>query len=444
MTLQKVVWAEGMVLGQQHFQAWDSYVEKSQQLFNVAVAPLGWGFSHLDIDEESLKSGVFRIRKFTAVFPCGNLVQYDFSASSPLSCEISTSDGNQISIYIGLPFNSGVSGISGYSTNGQLCRWEANYERVADQYDNSREREILLARHNLSLFKGESAGDQFSILKVAEITSDGNDDFSLSNGFIPTSCRLGATTQLKFEIQRLADLFAAKAKILKDRIRQYGSRVGDYGPNELSSFLLLQVLNPAAAELRHFHENSEIHPANLYRSLIRIASVLQCYQQNTELNDLPAYDHKNLSDVFYKIVKMLRASIDAVMPSMTMGMKLQRESEVLYSVDSIDIVQLDKASFYLAVSMDSDDITWFKELPRKVKVGARPDIEMILASAMPGVRLTHTQRPPNRLPIKSGYENFRLEQKGTYWDRVLEERSIALFLTREFASATVELISVEE
>jgi type VI secretion system protein ImpJ len=242
----------------------------------------------------------------------------------------------------------------------------------------------------------------------------------------------------------LSELFSAKAKVLRDRIRQFGAKIADYGPSELSSFLLLQVLNPAATQLRHFAGSAEAHPESLYRTLIDIASVLQCYKSGSEPNDIPPYDHNNLSKVFGELDRLLRSLIDAVMPSMTMGIKLHRENELLYSVDSIDILLFEKASFYLAVTLDNDDASWFQQFPRKIKMGARADIETIVASAMPGVILTHTQRPPNRLPIKSGYEYFRLEPKGEFWGRVVEDRSLALFLTKKFAHANVELVTVED
>ncbi len=444
MTLQKVVWAEGMVLGQQHFQTWENYVEKRQQLFSQAAAPLSWGLIQLEVDTESLKAGVFRLNRCTAIFQCGNLVQYDASTSVPLSCDLTVDDEEEVTVYLGLPIGSAVNGISGYSGNGQLCPWQADYQKVSDLYDSSREREILLARHNLVLTKGGNNSEQLSFLKLAVLRSDGTGGYTLSPSFIATVCRVGASDALRGSVQRLSELFSAKANVLKDRIRQSGSRIADYGPSELSSFLLLQALNPAAAQLKHLAENTDAHPEQLYRALIDIVSVLQCYKSDTKLTDIPAYKHGDLSNVFRRLDELLRSLIDSVMPSLTTGIKLRRETEMLYSVDAIDIMLLEKASFYLAVTLDNDDTSWFHDFPRKVKVGARSDIETIIASAMPGVRLTHSQRPPNRLPIKSGYEYFRIEPKGEFWDRVVEERSMALFLTVVFMNASVELITVEE
>jgi type VI secretion system protein ImpJ len=444
MTLQKVVWAEGIVLGQQHFQHWESYVEKRQQLLSQAAAPLGWGVIQLDVDMASLKVGIFRLNKCSAILPCGSVIEYDAISAAPLSCDLSDTGSADVTIQVGLPSGSSVKGISGYNANRELCRWEADYQNVPDLYDGSRQREVLLARHNLLLIMGSDANDQYSLLKIANLVSDGTGGYSLSNRFIPTVCRIGASEVLRGIVQRLSELFSAKVRLLKERMRQYGSRIADYGPSELSSFLLLQALNPALAQLRHYAGNPDAHPESLYRTLIDIVAVLQCYKADFGSNEIPVYAHADLSKVFLGLDELLRTLIDAVMPTMTSGLVLKRETELLYAVDSIDILLLENASFFLAVTMDSEDASWFREFPRKVKMGARSDIEMIIASAMPGVMLTHTQRPPNRLPIKSGYEYFRLEPKGEFWDKVVDDRSLALFLTREFAKSSFELITIEE
>jgi type VI secretion system protein ImpJ len=442
MTLQKVVWAEGIVLGQQHFQTWETYIENRQQFLARAAAPLAWGVIQLEVDVDSLKAGLFRLNRCSAILPCGNLVQYDASNSTPLSCELNESNGEGVEIHLGLPVGSGVNGISGYSTNDQLCHWKAEHQKVPDLYDSSREREILLARQNLILTKHADSGDKFSSLKIAELHRDGAGGYTLSKEFIPTLCRIDASDVLCGYVQGLSELFADKAKVLRKRVREYGANIADYGPNELSSFLLLQVLNPAATLLKHFAGSVEAHPENLYRTLIDIASVLQCYESDSEPEKIPPYDHNNQGIVFAGLDQLLRSLIDAVMPSMPMGVMLNRENELLYSVDSIDILLFKKTSFYLAVTVDNDDASWFKEFPRKVKMGARSDIEMIITSAMSGVILTHAQRPPNRLPIKNGYEYFRLETKGEFWKKVVEDRSLALFLPREFVRANVEFVTV--
>ena len=75
-------------------------------------------------------------------------------------------------------------------------------------------------------------------------------------------------------------------------------------------------------------------------------------------------------------------------------------------------------------------------------MGARESLESIVASALPGVTLTHSQRPPNKLPVKAGYEYFYLEPRGEFWEGIQAERALGVFLAQEFTSATLEFISV--
>ena len=444
MALHKVVWAEGILLGRQHFQSWCASVEKGRQLPSRGTAPHAWGVIQLHVDLESLKAGVFRLNQCVAILPCGNLIDYDSIDGTPLSCDLNDGAGEDLSIHIGLPVGSTVNGSSGHGSDGQLCRLEAECQQVYDPHDSGCQRGTLLLQHNRMPIKGDSANDQWSLLKIAELVSDRSGGYSLSPKFIPTVCHVGASDVLRGSIQSLSELFFAKGRVLRERIRQYGSNIADYGPNELSGFLLLQVLNSAAAQLLYFANNSDIRPEYLYRAFIEIASVLQCYEADFEPNEIPVYDHSDLSQVFFGFDELLRSLIDTVVPSMTAGLKLIRKTEVLYAVESIDIMLLEKSSLYLAVYLDNDDTAWFNEFSRKVKLGACFDIDTIVASVMPGVTLTHTQRPPYRLAVKRGFEYFRIEQTGECWDKVVEDRSIALFMTQKFSKAKVELIALEK
>ena len=66
----------------------------------------------------------------------------------------------------------------------------------------------------------------------------------------------------------------------------------------------------------------------------------------------------------------------------------------------------------------------------------------MIASSLPGVSLSHCQRPPNRLAIKSGYEYFRVEPHGSSWQQVLEEQSLSLFVPFDLQSATIDIVTV--
>ncbi|MBN2689398.1 MAG: type VI secretion system baseplate subunit TssK [Gammaproteobacteria bacterium] len=90
---QKPVWAEGVILGQQHFQRWDSYYQKEQEfLFDaLGFAPFLWGVISLELDSQLLVSGKFLLKKCIARLPGGMMVNFDSRSGNLLSCNLDNS-----------------------------------------------------------------------------------------------------------------------------------------------------------------------------------------------------------------------------------------------------------------------------------------------------------------------------------------------------------------
>ena len=136
--------------------------------------------------------------------------------------------------------------------------------------------------------------------------------------------------------------------------------------------------------------------------------------------------------------------LDIIIPSRMAALSLKRENDNLYGVDSIDSKILQDATLFLAVMSDTADPTWTEQFIRQIKVGSQANLDAIIASALPGVNLTHTQRPPNKLPVKTGYEYFRIEPKGEFWAQIVSERSLNVFVPHAFSQAKIELVMVDE
>ena len=67
--IKQVVWTEGMLLGQQHFQLWDRYTHARQNFQRETIAPLSWGLVSVDIDHDSLQNGQFQLSDYSVIFP---------------------------------------------------------------------------------------------------------------------------------------------------------------------------------------------------------------------------------------------------------------------------------------------------------------------------------------------------------------------------------------
>ncbi len=442
--LHKVIWAEGIFLGQQHFQAWDRYQENSRQQRSRALHPFAWGLLSLNIDEKLLENGLFRLQECSAIFPDGRLVAYNAAQDEPLACELRAGGGEMVEIYLGLPANDKVKGISGYADRSQLCGWQAAYRQLGDEYDGDREREVLLARPNLMLLTDRDAREQFVSFKVVQLINEGDGSYRLVREFIPPVVRLGASAYLKGLLGRMLEGLGARLRALNDRRRQFGGGPGEFARTDPAQFLLLQNLNAAYPQLLHFQQCPDLGPEPLYRLLCQLVGGLCAFSPELEVSSLPRYQHAELTPVFQAFERLLGSLINFSSTAPSAALKLTRESEALLSVEGLDPQSLQQSTWFLEVLYEAEDPLWITDFGRQIKVASRGTIELTVASALPGVRIVHTQRPPNKLSVKSGCEYFRLEPRGDFWSKVLEEGSLALFLPQHLAGAGIELVRVQE
>ncbi len=444
VALHKVLWAEGMFLGQQHFQLWDRYYENYHSLATRSISPLGWGLLALSLDDEALQNAQYRIRAAQVIFPDGRLVSYDAEEDGPLVLQLEGGHSERIEIYLGLPANRAAAGINGYRSNGQLCAWRADYRTVSDEYDPQRQREVMLGRPNLQLLTGEASRENLTWIKLDEVVSDGEGGYSRVAEYVPPAARIGASGHLTGLVQRLIELFSAKVRVLNERRRQLSSSVADFGHSDVSNFLVLQALSGAIPLLRHFQAHPELHPEQLYQLLARVIGSLCPFSFDLEVSAITPYRHGDLTAVFASLEGQLRQLIEVAMPTKILSVKLKREAANLYSADAIDSELLAHNTFFLAVYAEFDDPMWVAKFERQVKVGARPDIEALITSALPGARVKHTPRPPSNMPVKSGFEYFRIEPRGEFWDRIVGDQTLAVFLPNEFARVKMEVVTVQE
>ncbi|RFA29845.1 hypothetical protein CAI21_08400 [Alkalilimnicola ehrlichii] len=189
--LRKVVWAEGVFLGQQHFQLWDRYLEKYQHLRAKSLSPFNWGILSHRIDSDSLANGQYKLLACDVIFPDGRLVSYEGNADEALSCQLDAS-GDHVEVMLAIPSNDSVSGIAGYQNNSRLGAWAASFDQIPDEHDPARVREVMVGRPNLRLFQTGEPQEHFVSVKLAELVRGVDGAFALNKKFVPPVCHLEA------------------------------------------------------------------------------------------------------------------------------------------------------------------------------------------------------------------------------------------------------------
>lgn len=439
-----VIWSEGTLLTQHYFQQWDRFQEQSHRLRTRMQSGLLWGLVELTIDEASLENGIFRILKLQWLLPNGRLVLFSEESSKSLTFDLLKQKKESYDLYCCLPLNEQVSGISGYLNKDQLTSGYADYVDVADRYDTDRVSEVMLEQPNLILLSGEEAKDQFYSIKIAQLLRVGEHQYECDKKFVPTVVLANASGILLDSLRRIIETIEAKITVLNERRRSFSGDVTEFGQSDLAHFLLLEALQTELPELQHYYTQQSVHPEKIYLSVSRLIGRLKAFHEAVDDVKTINYDHENLTKTFSTIEYLLNNLMNVVLPTRVIKINLDRETSVLYAANGIDSAYLESHTFFIAVYMVAADTSWIDRFAQHIKVGSRQQIESIVASALPGVKITHTQRPPSKLPVRSGYEYFRIDPYGPYWTRVQADRSLALFVSQEFEQAKIDLVTVKE
>ena len=442
--MSKIVWAEGLFLSQQHFQAWDKHLERSQYMRQILLNPFAWGIITLSIDQEPLELGRFQVREASALFQDGRMVNYQGSSDAPLACDLHAPGGDALAVYLALPANNHVSGISGYPQRSQISGWLADYREFEDTFDVSRKREILVARPNLHLLTDKEALGAFLSIKIAEVVHDGDQRYRLLDTFIPPVCRLSASPMLVQRLGRIVEALNAKRKQIESAREGCDDGASGFASRDPNNHALLQSLNGILPQLKHLANNPDLHPEQLYRQLCQVAGSFCSYHNKATIDSIPPYHHNDLTQVFQKLDTLLSLLLDLKTASKATALVLNKETDHLLSCIGIPSRLFSDETFFIETLFEAEDPGWITDFARQIKVTARSALETSVASALPGVRLIHTQRPPAKLATRSGCEYFRLEPRGDFWNQMISEGSLAIYLPHPFSASNIKIVTVEE
>ena len=440
-TLYRPVWAEGVMLSQQHMQAQEAYLDAQAARRYRTLHAGSYGFDRLEFDLSALSHNCLAINYLTCIFENGSLLE--FTASPGRELQLQLPDELEVGeVMLALPANRAVDNIDGYPDRGQLAGFRADFLDLPDYHDPERRREVMVALPNISLLMDAPAAGEFDCLPCCRLRRNSQGGIVLDPDFVPPLLNLRASPYLSGWLTR--QIYSLEGKIVElCRGERECGQVGQAGA-ENSIPLLLQVLKPAQAVLTHFQSLQQLHPESLFVEMVRLLAALPSMEPTPAIDSLPNYQHKQLGPVFAALEQLLQQKLGGLTIEQAHPLVFERHSDALYQIAHIDRSYFQQCDFYLAVYVESADTQWIESFANQVKVGSGQQIEMIVASALKGAGVSHCQRPPDRLRIKSGYEYFRLEPFGKFWQAVADEQSLACFVPLSLQQACIELLTVDK
>jgi type VI secretion system protein ImpJ len=441
----KVLWGEGLLLRPQHFQQQDQYHERRLHESLRVTHPYAWGVNLLKVDQDALANNVLRLLELSLRFQDGELVDAPSSDALPASVDLSSLLQNQQSItfYAALPAFKPFGG--NFSQTGQPldgARYVQDNRETPDLYTQAAQAQLAYLKKSVKLVSEHEPRDSYTSFPLVRLRRVATGGFELDPDFVPPSVSVGSAPQLAQQLRRLLDALQAKVSALYGHHREPNRNVIEYRSGDMSSFWLLHTASSAYASLTHYFHNPSLHPERLYEQLLGLAGALMTFSKSWVLADLPAYQHGDPGPGFARLFLIIRELIDTVISSKYFAIALE-ETRPSYHLGRLDSGKIDdKTSFYLAVSAAMPLAELVGAVPLRFKIGAPDDVDKLVLSAMPGVRLQHAPQVPAAVPVRPDAAYFTLDPKGQLYERMLQAQSISVYVPIGMNDLQLELIAV--
>lgn len=441
----KVLWGEGLFLRPQHFQRQDAYHEARLHTTMQALHPYGWGVRSVAFDLDALASGMLRATELSLVFPDGEpyaAPQAD-ALPPPIALDTLKAGQNEFTFHLVLhPVRELGANYSEPGQGGFSTRYLSGAEQVPDLYTGAVNAEVVYLRKTVKLLADTEPREQFVSLPVIRIRRTASGSFELDQDFVPPCLAIDASTTVHQQLRRLLDVLQAKVASLYGLHREPSKNIIEFRSGDIASFWLLHTANSAFASLSHLFRHAALHPERLFQDLLALAGALMTFAKTYSLADLPTYDHESPGPAFAALDHIIRDLLDTVISTRYFAIALS-ETRRSFHVGHLDSGKIDdKTAFYMAVTASMPVAELVEAVPARFKIGAPEDVDKLVLSAMPGVRLVYTPQVPPAIPVKAGACYFAVDSKSPLYERMLQAHSVAIYAPAGIADLNIELIAV--
>ncbi|KWC40048.1 type VI secretion protein [Burkholderia ubonensis] len=441
----KVLWGEGLFLRPQHFQRQDAYHEARLFESIQAIQPYNWGVRTVRFDRDALGSNVLRLAELSLVFPDGALYAAPQADELPPPVALDTlPEGiNEFVFYLALhPLRENGANYNDDPATGFTTRFVSEQTSVADTFTDAAEADVTFLKTQVKLIAHSEPRDQLLSVPLVRVRRTATSGFEIDDSFVPPCLAIEASPILHQRLRQLIDALQAKVNALYGFHREPSKNIIEFRSGDIASFWLLHTANAAFATLAHLHQHAALHPERLFQELLRLAGQLMTFSKGYTLADLPAYRHDDPGPGFARLDLILRELLDTVISTRYFAITLD-EVRPSFHLGRLDSGKIDeKTAFYLAVSADLPSVELVEAVPARFKVGAPDDVDKLVLSAMPGVRLSYTPQVPPAIPVRPGACYFALDSRGALYERMLQAQSAMIYAPTGINDLKFELIAV--
>lgn len=449
---KRPVWFEGMTLDPHHFQQWDRHQKYVLDRRVRACTPYGWGLTDLDIDHERLRGGEFVVTACRGILPDG--LPIDMPDTHPLPPPQKIRDAfdpsqESLPVFLAVPRPSRRGSNVAMHTGERSAdaRFVSDCIQVADDNTGSNERRIEVAYPNAGIHIGTVDEAQYISMQITEIqrASGGTygGTYECAASFIPPCLRTSASERLQALLRSLMDKLIAKSRAFQERRDNVLSQ-RDISPTDTAALGLLAAINISLPVVHHHFRSKESHPEQVYLTLCQLAGHLAAFVPSaSHPNDMPSYNHANLSSTFDPLTNLLEALLRDALPRThhrRVSLETTRENVLTAALSAAEI---DAEELFLVVrseTMPEGEVV--RQLPEMLRIASPNTIDTVLNSYTRALTIDHTTRLPPGVPIDGHATYFRVQKRGRFWKAVEDSGHIAVFAPARTDDLDMHLLTV--
>ncbi len=441
----KVLWGEGLFLRPQHFQQQDRYHEARLNDTASALHPYCWGVRALEIDLDALKADTLRITGLSLIFPDGEILHAPDRDALPPQVRL----GELAASSQTLTFHAALPSLKDHGENCAArgaprldARFGQHEHDTFDLYADAASAPVAYLTRSLRLVSDLEPLEPFETIPLVRLRRVPTGGFEVDHSFVPPSLSIGGAPGMQAMLTRLMEKLLAKVHALYGHYREPSKNVVELRGGDVASFWLLHTVSNSYATLTHFLAHRELHPERLFQELLGLAGGLMTFSRSSRLEDLPAYVHQDPGPAFARLDSILRELLDTVISSKYFSIALSNDRPS-YHLGALDSGKINgQTALYLGVAADMPALQLVEIVPLRFKIGAPEDVDKLVLSAMPGVRLVHAPQVPSAVPVRPDTYYFVLENRGVLYESMLKAQAISIYVPNGIRDLKLELIAI--
>lgn len=460
MDIQRpLFWHQGLFLQPQHFQLLELSLRTHLSSVHNNLQPHFWGTGEIGIQQAALGTGSFKLLSGSILFPDGAFVDLPGNAvaESRSFTEAWGEGGKPLRVYAGIKkWNSAGANVTVLEKStplaGVTTRFisKADPEEIKDLHSDGPEGQVKTLHYMLRIFwenETDQLGD-YDLVPIAQLERSG-EEITLSQNYIPPCLSFAGSDTLARLTRDIRDQITSRSYQLEEYKRQRGIQTAEFGSRDMVYLLALRSLNRYVPLLLHYTETRQVHPWTVYGTLRQLIGELSSFSEKVtvkgECKDenitLPAYDHRGLWECFSTAQGLISRLIDEITAGPEYVVRLVYDG-TYYATDLKPAIFESGNRFYLVCKTEEDPKSVLQSLTSIAKLSAREHLPILIARALPGIKLEHLPLPPQELPRRANTIYIAIDHHSDHWSFVTKGNNIALYWDNAPEDLEVELMVV--